>query len=239
MATFTTFNNLPFEIRARIWELTVEPRTVEVHLFWKDFVPRLASTTPVPAPLQACREARNMGLYKRAFSEIEQDFSGIDPAGRRYVWLNLDIDMVSIGIVPFMVFKRVAPTIKRLKFERENQDEKWWYFESGLIEDFINAEEIHVICADGFKKWGGTTEEYNWPCAVENIVFFDLDEGLEMRGREFEEWYQEWYEGENSRVLEMDEEEANELFAELTTLGHLATYGDVRRRTIEGVGAAP
>lgn len=232
MATFTTFNNLPFEIRARIWELTVEPRTVEVHLLWKDFDPRLVSTTPMPAPLQACREARNMGLYKRAFSEIG--------TADRYVWLNLDIDMVSIGTVPFLVLERVAPMIKRLKFERKNQDEYWWYFESGGIEDFVNAEEIHVICADGFKKWGGTTEEYNWPCAVENIVFFDLDEGLEMRGTEFEEWYQEWYEGEISRVLEMDEEEASELFAELTALGHLATYADVRRRrTIEGVGAAP
>ncbi|KFY62295.1 hypothetical protein V496_04649 [Pseudogymnoascus sp. VKM F-4515 (FW-2607)] len=216
MATFTTFNNLPFEIRARIWELTVEPRTVEVHLLWKDFDPRLVSTTPMPAPLQACREARNMGLCKRAFSEIG--------TADRYVWLNLDIDMVSIGTVPFLVLERVAPMIKRLKFERKNQDEYWWYFESGGIEDFVNAEEIHVIYADGFKKW----------------VFFDLDEGLEMRGREFEEWYQEWYEGEISRVLDMDEEEANELFAELTTRGHLATYADVRRRrTIEGVGAAP
>ncbi|OBT67661.1 hypothetical protein VE03_03433 [Pseudogymnoascus sp. 23342-1-I1] len=203
------FNNFPFEIRSYIWELTVEPRTVEVRVLWGGRTPRVASTTPIPAPLQVCREARNLSLYKQVFSELS--------TGRRYVWLNLDIDMVSIGTVRLDAFNEVAPMIKRLKFERENQ-ESWYHFESRKIRNFVNVEEIHVICLDGFENWGGATYEHCWPCALENIVFFDLVDSLVMRGVELEEKYEEWYEAQHRRVVENDEREAQDLFAELTTI---------------------
>jgi len=50
---------------------------------------RLTSSTPVPATLQACREARNLKLYQQAFLEIDGEV--------RYVWVNWDMDIVSIG----------------------------------------------------------------------------------------------------------------------------------------------
>jgi hypothetical protein len=61
MATFHPFPRLPFELRARIWALTVEPRTVDIsvpnnYVFVKTALP--VSSTPVPAPLQACQESR-------------------------------------------------------------------------------------------------------------------------------------------------------------------------------------
>lgn len=99
MATFHPFPRLPFELRAQIWEATVEPRTVEVFIRYKDEIPRLVSTTPVPAPLQTCREARNLKLYRQEFSELllqdQPEYKGA--VERRYVWLNLDIDTISIG----------------------------------------------------------------------------------------------------------------------------------------------
>jgi hypothetical protein len=57
MATFHPFPRLPFKLRAWIWRLTVELRTIYLEglLAW---VP-----PPVPAALQVCREARNMNLY--------------------------------------------------------------------------------------------------------------------------------------------------------------------------------
>ncbi|KND87881.1 hypothetical protein TOPH_07527 [Tolypocladium ophioglossoides CBS 100239] len=71
MATFYLFPRLPFELRARIWELTVEPRTVEVGFKRSKgtygLVLHVASSTPVSAVLQACHEARNQGLYQQAF----------------------------------------------------------------------------------------------------------------------------------------------------------------------------
>lgn len=135
--TFHLFPLLPFELRVRIRELTVEPRMVEVRALhrtisttelvprsecrpWRGMkevsnvvsVPRVTSPTMVPAALQTCLEARNMGLYQRAFAELS-------PKEPRYVWLNLDIDMVSIRSDPFKWFKPVSHLVRRLRFERE------------------------------------------------------------------------------------------------------------------------
>ncbi|KAK1783015.1 hypothetical protein QBC45DRAFT_388920 [Copromyces sp. CBS 386.78] len=66
--TFHLFPYLPWELRARVWELTVEPRTVEIGFTGKSV--RMRSPTQVPAILHACREARNIGLYKKPFSEV-------------------------------------------------------------------------------------------------------------------------------------------------------------------------
>lgn len=134
--TFHLFPFLPFELRV-LWELTVEPRMVEVRALhttisttelvprsecrpWRGMkevshvvsVPRVTSPTMVPAALQTCQEARNMGLYQRAFAELS-------PEEPRYVWLNLDIDMVSIRSDPFKWFKPVSHLVRRLRFERE------------------------------------------------------------------------------------------------------------------------
>jgi hypothetical protein len=65
----------------QIWELTVEPRTIKVHVkspSWKitseNWVKRRPAnyllSTPAPAVLHVCREARNHGLYQKGFSEI-------------------------------------------------------------------------------------------------------------------------------------------------------------------------
>ncbi|KAK4154272.1 hypothetical protein C8A00DRAFT_42931 [Chaetomidium leptoderma] len=157
MTTFHPFPRLPFELRARVWELTVVPRTVRVRIRKvTTFVPgrvlsehdrkrlrfsRLVSSTPVPATLQACREARSLGLYQQAFSELA-------PFERRYVWLNLDIDMISIETCRFRAFKPVAHLIKRLKFERAIGNNNFFYYEAEELHSFPNAKEIHVVCAD-------------------------------------------------------------------------------------------
>lgn len=89
--TFHKFSSLPVEVRALIWEFTVEPRTVDCHLqldeslhevkktdkkgitktqtFWKA-VHNLHSRTPVPAALQACQESRNILQGKRGYQKV-------------------------------------------------------------------------------------------------------------------------------------------------------------------------
>lgn len=86
-ASFHRFPELPWEIRSRIWEHTVEPRTVEARFTYdkkpitdemmakydlerpSDFpfvvVRRLRSSTPVPAPLHVCRESRHHLILAR------------------------------------------------------------------------------------------------------------------------------------------------------------------------------
>ncbi|KAK3947233.1 hypothetical protein QBC32DRAFT_365921 [Pseudoneurospora amorphoporcata] len=108
--TFHLFPFLPWELRALIWKLTVEPRTVHVHAKryllngakWGDDLnpdsqrayDRLISTTPVPATLHTCRESRNLGLYQKGLSEVEHVPEGGES---RYLWVNLDIDTIDIG----------------------------------------------------------------------------------------------------------------------------------------------
>src|SRR5689334_2419090 len=116
MDTLHSFPLFPFELRALIWQFTVQPRTVEVRVdrrgSGQNRHTHLVSLTPVPATLQACREARNLGLYERAFSDIGAD--------GRYVWVNWDMDIISIGTSYFSYFHPCAPLIKRLQFERDN-----------------------------------------------------------------------------------------------------------------------
>ncbi len=199
MATFHPFPRLPFELRARIWELTVEPRAVEVHVLYtityvtktvsvrksrtverQVAVPRVASSTPVPAPLQTCREARNLGLYQQAFSELS-------PSEPRYVWLNLEIDMASIGTTYFDRFRPVAHLIKRLSFERKNGCESFYHFEAKEIASFANAKEIHVLCPEGIEAWHEASKEHYFPCGPENLFFIDLHDGRMMRSIELDE----------------------------------------------------
>jgi len=164
MASFRLFLLLPFELRAEIGELTVEPRVVEArvcHLRLPRHSKRLKSPTPMPAPLQTCHKARNMKLYQQVVSEIDND---------RYIWANLDIDIISMRTDKFCWFVPVSPLIKRLRFEREHSSEaaglSFYHFEvEELIKsEWANVKEIHAVCADCMWNWHGATQDHYWPC---------------------------------------------------------------------------
>ncbi|EUC33675.1 hypothetical protein COCCADRAFT_95371 [Bipolaris zeicola 26-R-13] len=191
MTTFRPFPRLPLELREQIWKDTVEPRTVDVRRFqaWPQHYGRLVSSTPIPAILQSCREARNLGLYKKVFFEGEEAESS--KTEQRYVWMDLDIDIMDIGTSKFDHYKHIAPAVKRLKFERENTDEYFYFHEVLEMMQFINVEEIHIVCADGFWNWGGALHEHNFPCADEKLLFIDALDGRVARGMEMEKIYRE------------------------------------------------
>ena len=199
MTTFHPFPRLPFELRGQIWEMTVEPRTVEV-----DAVPyvlkitasppdackthyrrvvRLVSSTPVPATLHACQEARNQRLYQQAFSEIADS----DGTGTRYVWVNFDIDIIFLGRHgKFQDYKPVAPLVQRLKFERDMYDEDFAYFDLDDIFVFNNVKEIHIVCDGGLRNWHGVSQQYSWPCDNENVFCIDPADGRMMTSIELD-----------------------------------------------------
>ncbi|KAF2027751.1 hypothetical protein EK21DRAFT_50758, partial [Setomelanomma holmii] len=145
MVTFHPFPRLPAELRARIWEMTIEPRIVDVQIrFKKDtttvphssYGPFLSSPTPVPGPLQTCREARYGRLYHGTFSNLAIANGAPKDSERRYVWLNIDIDMISIGWTDFDRVKSVTHLIKRLRFERDNTGDVWCRTEAEDINTF-------------------------------------------------------------------------------------------------------
>ncbi|KAJ5046856.1 hypothetical protein J3E74DRAFT_466785 [Bipolaris maydis] len=173
MTAFHPFPRLPYELRMQIWEMTVEPRIVNAELTHQTPTGRahyLTSSTPVPAVLQTCREARNHGLYQKAFSEL-----AVHGHGAQYVWVDFVIDTIDIGESMFDSFKPVAPSIQRLRFAREMQAEWFYYDEVEGVRHFVNAREIWIVPLDGLSSCVGATEEHYWPCGQENVFFIDPD----------------------------------------------------------------
>jgi hypothetical protein len=137
---------------------------------WKPYRPYVQVVSSIiPAAVHTCREARNHGLYQRISLDVDEQ-SNTD---RRYVWVNLNIDLVNIGMSYMAYFTPIAPTIKRLKFSRANTDEYWSGYEKYWLPSFRSVEEIHVLCLDGFENWGDDVNNYPWPCALEKLVFID------------------------------------------------------------------
>jgi hypothetical protein len=177
MGTFPLFPLLPPELRALIWHATVEPRTVDIRVdadySGENQHLHLVSPTPVPPTLQACREARNLGLYERAFSEIDAD--------GRYVWVNWEMDIINIGTSYFSYFHPSAPLIKRLQFERDNTDDFFYHREVNDLDAFVNVKEIFIVChgADGLSGWYGAVEEHTFLRLLgeENVYVIDMHNG--------------------------------------------------------------
>ncbi|KAF2445206.1 hypothetical protein P171DRAFT_431948 [Karstenula rhodostoma CBS 690.94] len=151
MSTFSLFSRLPTELRLRIWELTVEPRTVDVSMsdsyLSSKFDNSLPVTnTPVPAPLQTCRESRRelQKHYRRGFVELRNR----DDVGLRYVWVNFEIDIIYIGDGNHLGnYKAVAPQIQRLRFEAEISDEFFYRFSMKDLRRLYGWYEYLVGCS--------------------------------------------------------------------------------------------
>lgn len=194
-APTATFQDLSFELRARIWELTVEPRIVEVRVVChhpsRQLPPmhHLRSSTAAPAQLQTCREARehltrhpnSKYRYEKAFPETatirNEGFVPVPengPERERYVWFNFDDDMASIGDTNLRYFRPVAYQIRRLRLARALSDEYFCYTESSYIGWlFRNLAEIHIICLEGIRSGYTVTEDIYFPCGPENVYFVD------------------------------------------------------------------
>jgi hypothetical protein len=116
----------------------------------------------VAAPIQTCQEARNQGLYLKAFVEL----ASADGSGRL--------------LAPICNYKPVMPIIKRLKLEREHSD-YFSYREADELGNFANTKEFHLVCADGMWMWHYAIDAYYWPCGKENIFMIDSDNDRTVR----------------------------------------------------------
>jgi hypothetical protein len=198
MGTFPLFPLLPAELRALIWHATVEPRTVDIRVdadySGENRRLHLVSPTPVPPTLQACREARNLGLYERAFSEIDAD--------GRYVWVNWEMDIINIGTSYFSYFHPSAPLIKRLQFWRDNSDDVFYHSEVRDLDAFVNVKEVYIVCPElpDLRAWHGAVEEHSFlrPLGGENVYLIDVEGGgrimkaAELDAMMDQEYAEEW-----------------------------------------------
>lgn len=166
---------LPSELRMAIWELAIEPRTIELYTAepvttaqpgTRFSALRLICTTPVPAIVHVCHESRNLGLYRKSLIEL----GFLDGAQPWYIWADLAIDMLSLSIdeTPLSVFKPVAAKVTYIKFKRAiSSGEYYWghvkddvFHRSQHVEelrDFVNLKEIYIINTDDARIWHGGT----------------------------------------------------------------------------------
>lgn len=135
------------------------------------------SKTPVPAPLQTCREARSLGLYQKCLSEAEDVPEGSE---RRYVWLNLDIDMLELRIDDIANFVPVAESVTRIKFAGT-------FFKSfrihGIFRSFPNLKEAHLCCLRGAFTLG------SWFFAAHLVANLRSREDIRLLNMKTGRWY--------------------------------------------------
>jgi hypothetical protein len=196
--TFQLFPRLPKEIRLRIWEMTVEPRIVELycnHMLVYPQVVEKSSPTPAPATLHACQESRShlSGLHQQILLDdaVHCDVSNANT--QQYFWLNWDVDTVSIGTSFLSCFQAIAPLIRKLKLARNNDDEWWCRWESQELRDFKHLETIYVVCLRNDEEdWHATSDDYPWPCGPENV--FIVVQNRAMRLTDVEDKYDRQFE---------------------------------------------
>ncbi|KAJ3548165.1 hypothetical protein NM208_g1142 [Fusarium decemcellulare] len=164
MATFHPFPRLPFELRARIWEMTVEHRKVEIrygrtYATWgPNYGPvrHVKTPTPIPAVMHACREARNLGF-----------------------WVNFDADLISIEERELEILGNDRRLIRRVQFCGENTANFFLFGESEL-DGFDCLEEVLVVCRDDLEDLVArieVLEGIQWPFPKGIITFIDKTNG--------------------------------------------------------------
>jgi hypothetical protein len=184
MSTFHPFSRLPVELRTYIWRLGTDPRIVDIRISQEADGSKFRIAPPLTPPcLQACQESRTelSRFYQRAFSELSSSLG----TGYRYFWVDFDIDTLDIGDSAFMLYKAVAPMIKRLKIKGRNSDPIYYHEQIRRIRIFTNVKEIQVVCADGVDNWSGAIAEHFWPCGVQNVWYIEPNDGTIIRAVDF------------------------------------------------------
>lgn len=118
---------------------------------------------PVPTAFHTCRESRSavVSNYERAFTY---------GAGERYIWVNFDLDIISIDDTYFERLEPEALRIRQLMFSRDITEE-FVEDEIDTMAMFSNAQEIIVECNANVWHWYDYDKTRKWPCPKEIIWF--------------------------------------------------------------------
>lgn len=162
--SFTLFMYLPFELRARIWKLTAEPRTVKVVYPWN------IVQYPIPPIVQTCREARQLGVYRKVYPKDHPR-----PAfNQRYSWVNCELDMADLskGYSDMTLLQPFAPMITRLKIVEPLYSVPCQLLALGRC---VNLKELHIVL-EGCRPaldWHRIFTVFPLACGMENIFMVD------------------------------------------------------------------
>ncbi|EHK18972.1 uncharacterized protein TRIVIDRAFT_66993 [Trichoderma virens Gv29-8] len=202
--TFHPFPRLPYELRARIWDLAAHPRHVRIRITNDSEANTFASPMPPPAIMHACRESRQCAPYQKAF------FSTLPGESMaRYVWVNFKEDMICLTDYQYERLKH-KDEIQRLRItipkgrDGRNWSDAFPHFRRESLGKFPLLREVHVAMQEHVLSWGA---DFGGPsygkCPSENVRFLDLHSGLLLTGPQLEmAWF--WSYSHGGLVQDMD-----------------------------------
>jgi hypothetical protein len=191
MTAFHLFSQLPTELRLQIWEATIEPRTVHMRcpyigkrmqsLVWAAGrhlrVARFTSSTPVPAPLHVCFEARNhletryQKIHKNADLDMSRaNLSSNHNEARHYIWLMPEIDIIDIGTGDLQRLEPIAHLVKRLQLHCNPDPLYFRLLEARVwhMYPFSNIKQVLIVNTGDMEDWR-CHAKHRWPCGDENV----------------------------------------------------------------------
>ncbi|KXJ93784.1 hypothetical protein Micbo1qcDRAFT_231434 [Microdochium bolleyi] len=207
---FHVFSQLPYELRIRVWECTLEPRIV--HLWvrsscftisheerkaiayktlhdWRDWISikHVSSKSPVPSILHVSREARSVGsrLYQKTHDKIHDRL----PADAQYyAYVNWAIDIIALDDGPLASLINFRHKIQRLRILKDSSDDLWDRYEARGLRHFTSLQELFVVCENGIMGWHGVLTEYPSWCNDENVYLIEPDPGYSEDPDEIDYW---------------------------------------------------
>ncbi|KAJ3489465.1 hypothetical protein NLG97_g5989 [Lecanicillium saksenae] len=174
------FGSLPYEIRAMIWSLAVQPRMVPVHLRSRlgerclrnnksSRSGYFVSPAVVPGVLHACHESRDLAIRTRQYEKLTPFRCRQEP----YVWVNFDLDIVDIGQLALVYFEDAAEQIRRIRLTVEIDSPWWRHDQRYYLHSFYNLVQDFVDAADGWDCWSRAFDETMSACLPENSYVID------------------------------------------------------------------
>jgi hypothetical protein len=86
----------------------------------------------------------------------------------RYAWFIPQIVVADIGTVSFEHCKPIADFVQRLKFEREDETEKWTHWHGLEVRESTSLEEVKIVTYNVDAGAGQCR-----PCGKENVFIID------------------------------------------------------------------
>ncbi|KAF1979123.1 hypothetical protein BU23DRAFT_148470 [Bimuria novae-zelandiae CBS 107.79] len=199
-----SFSALPYELRTIVWELAVVPRVVHVHLVHRkcNYKPRARGllphsfdlgalcfftiSTPAPAIMHTCQEARNHIVRRSLYTRTCLPSAGLN-SQNRYTWINWDLDTLSIGLLFLEYFKDYEPFLRRLRIKR-NDGSHWLTLDEDRTPSFANLKEIQIASTCCSLQLADKLQYSRVVRPEMDVKFIDPKSGMIMDAEAYDEW---------------------------------------------------
>lgn len=186
MAVFHPVTRLPFELRARIWELAVESRIVDISYLKGRFGLEMRYCTwfRQRRSLQYCSLAARHAI--RAYTS--------KPSRKESCRAMFGSTSMLISF-PLAIPTSTTSNPNACSYDGSNLKERTprrsYISRARDLEKFNNLGGIHVVCEDGLLMWQEAWETVHWPCPEDMVRFIDKESGQQVNGWEIDKMWED------------------------------------------------